>query len=96
VGISVKGRATVGLRFPGEGSISQEVRPEDKMATDSQNGDIITLSVLFLITFTKKSVLKSRFLFCQDNCQRFLVLQVDPKIYQDSRNLLKHREARDS
>jgi hypothetical protein len=29
---------------PGGGSISQEVKPEDEMATDSQNGDIITLS----------------------------------------------------
>jgi hypothetical protein len=34
----------LGLRLPGGGSISQEVRPEDKMATDSQNGDIIALS----------------------------------------------------
>jgi hypothetical protein len=32
------------VELPGAGSISQEVRPEDKMATDSQNGDIITLS----------------------------------------------------
>jgi hypothetical protein len=34
----------LGLRLPGGGSISQEVRPEDKMAANSQNGDIITLS----------------------------------------------------
>jgi hypothetical protein len=34
MGISVKGGA----------AISQEVRPEDKMATDSQNGDIIVPS----------------------------------------------------
>jgi hypothetical protein len=34
----------LGLRLPGGSSISQEVRPEDKMAADSQNGDIITLS----------------------------------------------------
>jgi hypothetical protein len=39
MGISVKGRAVVG-----GGSISQEVRPEDKMGTNSQNGNIITLS----------------------------------------------------
>jgi hypothetical protein len=32
----------LGVELPG-GSISQEVRPEDKMATDSQNGDIIVL-----------------------------------------------------
>jgi hypothetical protein len=32
----------LGVELP-EGSISQEVRPEDKMAADSQNGDIITL-----------------------------------------------------
>jgi hypothetical protein len=37
-----------------------------------------------------------KFLFCQDNHQRFLVLQVEPKIYQDSKSLLKHREAGDS
>jgi hypothetical protein len=41
VGISVKG----GTVIEG-GSISQEMRPEDKMAADSQNGDIITLSEL--------------------------------------------------
>jgi hypothetical protein len=35
VGISVKGGA----------AISQEVRPEDKMATNSQNGNIIVLSL---------------------------------------------------
>jgi hypothetical protein len=35
----------VGVELPGGGSISQEVRPEDKMAADSQNGDFITLSV---------------------------------------------------
>jgi hypothetical protein len=34
----------LGLRLPGGGFISQEVKPEDKMATDSQNDDIITLS----------------------------------------------------
>jgi hypothetical protein len=34
MGISVKGGA----------AISQEVRPEDKMTADSQNGDIIVLS----------------------------------------------------
>jgi hypothetical protein len=33
------------VELPGEGSISQEVKPKDKMATDSQNGDIIVLSV---------------------------------------------------
>jgi hypothetical protein len=32
------------VELPGGGFISQEVRPEDKMAADSQNGDIITLS----------------------------------------------------
>jgi hypothetical protein len=34
------------VELPGGGSISQEVRPEDKMATPphSQNDDIITLS----------------------------------------------------
>jgi hypothetical protein len=36
----------LGLRLPGGGFISQEVKPEDKMATDSQNGDIITLSIM--------------------------------------------------
>jgi hypothetical protein len=36
----------LGLRLPGGGSISQEVRPENKMAADSQNGYIITLSVV--------------------------------------------------
>jgi hypothetical protein len=35
MGISVKGGAAWG------GSISQEVKPEDEMATDSQNGNII-------------------------------------------------------
>jgi hypothetical protein len=35
----------LGLRLPGGGSISQEVRPEDKMAANSQNTDIITLSL---------------------------------------------------
>jgi hypothetical protein len=34
------------VELPGGGSISPEMRPEDKMATDSQNGDIITLSVI--------------------------------------------------
>jgi hypothetical protein len=37
-----------------------------------------------------------RFLFYQDNCQEFLVLQVNPKIYQDNKSLLKHRKAIDS
>jgi hypothetical protein len=32
------------LRLAGGGFISQEVRPEDKMVTDSQNGNIIILS----------------------------------------------------
>jgi hypothetical protein len=32
-------------------------------------------------------------LFYQNNCQKFLVLQVNLKIYQDSKSLLKHREA---
>jgi hypothetical protein len=32
------------VELPGGGSISQEVKPKDKMATDSQNGGIITLS----------------------------------------------------
>jgi hypothetical protein len=32
----------------GGGSISQEVRPEDKIATNSQNGDIIILSQAIL------------------------------------------------
>jgi hypothetical protein len=31
-------------------------------------------------------------LFCQDNCQKFLVLQVNPKIYQDNKTSLKHTE----
>jgi hypothetical protein len=35
----LKGGAVIG-----NGSISQEVRPEDKMATDLQNGDTIVLS----------------------------------------------------
>jgi hypothetical protein len=39
----------LGLRLPEGGALSQEVRPEDKMATDSQNGDIIT--PLFLYFF---------------------------------------------
>jgi hypothetical protein len=34
----------LGVKLPGGGFLSQEVRPEDKMATESQNGDIITLS----------------------------------------------------
>jgi hypothetical protein len=34
----------LGVKLPGGGSISQEVKPEDKMAADSQSGDIITLS----------------------------------------------------
>jgi hypothetical protein len=38
MGISVLGRAVIG-----GGSISQ-VRPEDKLAADLQNGDIIVLS----------------------------------------------------
>jgi hypothetical protein len=36
----------LGVELPGGGSISQEVKPEDEMATDSQNGDIIVLSSL--------------------------------------------------
>jgi hypothetical protein len=32
------------VKLPGGGSISQEVRPEDKMAADSQNDNIIVLS----------------------------------------------------
>jgi hypothetical protein len=48
---------------------------------------------LFLITFTK-TVLKW-FLFCQDNCQKFLVLEVNPQIYQNNKSLLKHRGAGD-
>jgi hypothetical protein len=39
----------LGLRLPGGGSISQEVKPEDKMATDSQNVDLITLSCLIFL-----------------------------------------------
>jgi hypothetical protein len=34
----------LGLRLPGGDSIFQEVRPEDKMAAYSQNGDLIVLS----------------------------------------------------
>jgi hypothetical protein len=34
----------LGVELPGGGSIFQEVRPEDKMAADSQNANIITLS----------------------------------------------------
>jgi hypothetical protein len=33
------------VELPGGGSTSKGVRPEDKMAADSQNGDIITLSL---------------------------------------------------
>jgi hypothetical protein len=43
MGISVKGGAVIG-----GGSISQEVRPEFKMATNSQNVNIIILSELIL------------------------------------------------
>jgi hypothetical protein len=32
------------VELPGGGSISEEVKPEDKTAADSPNGDIITLS----------------------------------------------------
>jgi hypothetical protein len=32
------------VALPGGGSISQEVKPEDKMAADSQNGNITVLS----------------------------------------------------
>jgi hypothetical protein len=39
----------LGVKLPGGGSISQEVKPEDKMATNSQNGDIIALSTLKLL-----------------------------------------------
>jgi hypothetical protein len=52
MGISVRGGAALEhrsfLRLPVGGSISQEVRREDKMATDSQNGDIITLLALII------------------------------------------------
>jgi hypothetical protein len=34
----------LGVELPGGGSIFQEVRPEDKMAADSQNANITTLS----------------------------------------------------
>jgi hypothetical protein len=34
----------LGLRLPRGGSISQEVKPEDKMGADSQSGDIIAPS----------------------------------------------------
>jgi hypothetical protein len=34
--------------------------------------------------------------FCQDNCQKFLGLQVNPQICQDNKSLLKYREARGS
>jgi hypothetical protein len=33
---------------------------------------------------------------CEDSCQEFLALQINPQIYQDNKNLLKHREAKDS
>jgi hypothetical protein len=35
------------VELPRGGSISQEVKPEDEMAVNSQNGDIIVLSVGF-------------------------------------------------
>jgi hypothetical protein len=37
------------VELPGASSISQKVRPEDKMASNSQNGDIITLLYLRII-----------------------------------------------
>jgi hypothetical protein len=36
----------LGVQLSVGGSISQEVKPKDEMATDSQNGDIIALSLL--------------------------------------------------
>jgi hypothetical protein len=33
-------------------------------------------------------------LFCQDNCQEFLVLQVNPQICQDNKSLLKTQKSR--
>jgi hypothetical protein len=36
------------------------------------------------------------FLFCQGNCQEFLVLLVNPQICQDNKGSLKHRETRGS
>jgi ribosomal protein L24E len=32
--------------------------------------------------------------FCQDNCQKVLVLHVNPQIYQDNKSLLKQRDKR--
>jgi hypothetical protein len=52
------------VELPGGGSISQEVRPEDKMATNSQNGDIITLSMYIQ--------LHSSFLFVVFQLQRYI------------------------
>jgi hypothetical protein len=49
-------------------------------------------NILFLIAFTKNCL--KLFLFCHDNCQKFLVLQVNPRIFQVNKNLLKHREVR--
>jgi hypothetical protein len=48
---------------------------------------------LFLVTFTKK--LSSKWiLFYQDNCQEFLVLQVNPKLYQDNKFIKTRRGKR--
>jgi hypothetical protein len=52
------------VELPGGGSISQEVRPEDKMATNSQNRDIITLSMYIQ--------LHSSFLFVVFQLQRYI------------------------
>jgi hypothetical protein len=35
-------------------------------------------------------------LFCQDNCQKLLVLLDNPQICQDNKSFLKHRETRSS
>jgi hypothetical protein len=35
----------LGVELSGGGSMPQEVKPEDEMAPDSQNGDIIALSL---------------------------------------------------
>jgi hypothetical protein len=34
--------------------------------------------------------------FVEDNCQKFLVLQVNPQIYQNNKSILKHRKAGDN
>jgi hypothetical protein len=43
MGISVKGGAAVGIEVAWRRLHFSKVRPEDKMATNSQNGDTITL-----------------------------------------------------